>query len=278
MEVIKMKNIEFVKLTHTKSISTTKNYCFLNCKHCNKHYLKNMKSVDEIEELAKEGIKSFLISGGMNSNIEVPIIPFYEKLKYLKNKYNLRYNIHTGIVENSYEYLSKLRDLHDSISFDIVGKEEAYKNVYGNNFYKEMISSFDTLISENFNVKPHITLGLNGGKIEHEFNSLNILKKNANKIKNVIFIVFIPTKDTFFENKKPPNLKEIEDIFKTFKKEMPNTNLTLGCMQPKGFYRKELQVMSLKYLDKITQPLQHTIKLAEENNYKIEYSFECCAL
>ena len=67
MEVIKMKNIEFVKLTHTKSISTTKNYCFLNCKHCNKHYLKNMKSVDEIEELAKEGIKSFLISGGMNS-------------------------------------------------------------------------------------------------------------------------------------------------------------------------------------------------------------------
>lgn len=273
-----MKNIEFVKLTQTKSISTTKNYCYLNCKHCNRHYLKNMKSIEDIEKLANEGIKSFLISGGMNNKIEVPIIPFYEKLKELKNKYHLKYNIHTGIIENSDEYLNKLKELHNSISFDVVGNEKVYKNVYENNYYKDMMSSFYTLLNKNFNVKPHVTIGLNGGEIDHEYDALNILKTYKDKISEIIFIVFIPTKNTFFEDKTPPNLKEVENIFKAFKNEMPNTKLTLGCMQPGGIYKKKLQILSLEYLDKITQPISNTIKIAEIKNMNINYSFECCAL
>ncbi|MGM0640558.1 MAG: radical SAM protein [Thermotogota bacterium] len=273
-----MKNIEFVKLRETKSISTTNNYCYLNCKHCNKHYLKDMNSISDIEELSIEGFKSFLISGGMNSKIEVPIIEHYNKLYTLKQKYNLKYNIHTGIIDNNDEYISKLYKLHDSISFDIVGSESVYKNVYNNNYYKEMISSFYTLMNNNFNVKPHITIGLEGGQINHEYDAIKILKNSFNKLDELIFIIFIPTKDTFYEKKNPPILNEVEKIMKLYRKEFPDIKLTLGCMQPKGTYKKELQKMSLKYMDKIVQPINNTIKRAENNNFIINYSFQCCAL
>lgn len=273
-----MKKIEFVKLTNTESISTTKSYCYLNCKHCNKHYLKNMKNIEDIENLAKKGIKSFLISGGMNSKIEVPIIPFFDKLKRIKETYNIKYNIHTGIIDNNIDYIEKLKFLHDAISFDVVGNEDVYKNVYGNNYYKEMMSSFYTLLNEGFNVKPHITIGLNGGEIKHEYDVVKILQNFQNMIDEVIFIVFIPTKNTEFENSNPPNLEEIESIFKFFKNKLPNTTFTLGCMQPKGAYRKKLQILSLKYMDKITQPITNTIEYAKENKMSIHYSDECCAL
>lgn len=273
-----MKKIEFVKLTDTKSISTTKSYCYLNCKHCNKHYLKNMKSIEDIEKLANEGIKSFLISGGMNSKIEVPIIPFFDKLKQIKEIYNIKYNIHTGIIDNNVDYIEKLKYLHDAVSFDVVGNEDVYKNVYGNNYYKEMMSSFYTLLNEGFNVKPHITIGLNGGEIKHEYDAVKILQNVEDKIDEIIFIVFIPTKNTYFENSNPPKLNEVENIFKLYKNKFSNKTLTLGCMQPKGIYRKNLQKLSLNYMDKITQPVTNTIEYAKNSNMDIHYSYECCAL
>lgn len=273
-----MKKIEFVKLKNTKSISTTKNQCFLNCKHCNRHYLENMKNINDIKKLAESGVKSFLISGGMNSNIEVPIIEFYNKLKELKDQFNLKYNIHTGIIKNEDEYISKLKILHDSISFDIVGNEKTYKYVYENSKYNNMVNSFNLLIDNNFIVKPHITIGLDGGKISHEYDSLNIIKNKIDKIDEIIFIVFIPTINTFFSNKNPPSLLEVENIFKIYRKEFPELKLTLGCMQPKGLYRKNLQEISLKYIDKIVQPLKNTIDIANSKKFDIKYSFECCAL
>jgi len=273
-----VKNIEFVKLKETKSISTTNTYCYLNCKHCNKYYLNGMNSIEDIEKLANQGYNSFLISGGMNSKIEVPIMQYYDKLLNLKRKFDLKYNIHTGIIDNNDEYLSKLYSLHDSISFDIVGSESVYKNVYGNKYYKEMLSSFYTLLNNNFNIKPHLTIGLNGGEISHEYEALKIFKNAIDKLDELIFIVFIPTKNTFFENRKSPELNSVEKIMKTYRNEFPKIKLTLGCMQPKGSYKKNLQELSLRYMDKIVQPISNTIKTAENNNYIIKYSYQCCAL
>ena len=133
-------------------------------------------------------------------------------------------------------------------------------------------------MNEGFNVKPHITIGLDGGEIKHEYDSIKILKSVEDKIDEIIFIVFIPTKNTFFEKSNPPNLNEVEKIFELFRNSLPNTKLTLGCMQPKGNYRKDLQILSMKYLDKITQPIGNTIEYAKKNNMNIHFSNECCAL
>jgi uncharacterized radical SAM superfamily protein len=49
-------------------------------------------------------------------------------------------------------------------------------------------------------------------------------------------------------------------------------------MQPKGTYRKNLQILSLNYMDKITQPITNTVEFAKNSNMNIHYSYECCAL
>jgi hypothetical protein len=265
-----MNNIHFVKMKNTKSLSLTGDYCYLNCKHCNKHYLKNMATLKDIDILSN--MSSILLSGGMNNEIKVPVYNFVDKLKEYKNKYNFKYNLHTGFM--NYSELEKIKDISDAISFDLVGNKETMMNVYGVDKFKDMWSTFDNLINLSFNVKPHITIGLNGGKLTHEKDAINILKDY--KIDEIIFLVFIPTKGSFFENENPPKIEDVVDIFNFAKHNIHDVKLTLGCMQPKGIYRKELQEKLLGIADKIVQPVQNTIDLAKKLNYNITWSYECC--
>lgn len=254
----------------TKSISLTGNYCFLNCKHCNKHYLENMATINDIDNLSN--MSSLLLSGGMNNEIKVPVYQFVDILKEYKKKYNFKYNLHTGFM--NYNELKKIKDISDAISFDLVGNKETMINVYGVDKFNEIWKTFDNLLELNFNVKPHITIGLNGGKLTHEIDAINRLK-NYN-IKDIIFLVFIPTKGSFFEKKSPPSINEVVDIFEYAKNIFNNISLTLGCMHPKGKYRKDLQAKLLGIADKIVQPVQNTIDLANKMNFKVTWSYECC--
>lgn len=78
------KKIEFVKLEKTSSISLTGSYCSFNCNHCNGHYLKNMSKIKDMNDLIKQGINSFLISGGLMKDGKIPIGLFENKLYNLK--------------------------------------------------------------------------------------------------------------------------------------------------------------------------------------------------
>ncbi|OQY08943.1 MAG: radical SAM protein [Marinitoga sp. 4572_148] len=267
-----MKNkIHFVKMRDTKSISLTGTYCYLNCKHCNKHYLENMATINDINSLSDK--TSLLLSGGMNREIKVPVYNFVEKLKEYKEKYNFKYNLHTGFMD--YNELLKIKDISDAISFDLVGNKETMVNVYGIDKFDKAWETFDNLLKLNFNVKPHITIGLNGGRLTHEYDVLNKLKRYKN-IDEIIFLVFIPTKGSFFENASPPSIDEVYNIFEYTKNTFPDIKLTLGCMHPKGKYRKDLQEKLLFIADKIVQPVKHTIDLAIKLNFEITWSYECC--
>ncbi|WP_129408962.1 radical SAM protein [Marinitoga lauensis] len=267
-----MKNkIHFVKMRDTKSISLTGKYCYLNCKHCNKHYLENMATINDIDNLSDK--TSLLLSGGMNNEIKVPVYNFVEQLKKYKEKYHFKYNLHTGFMD--YNELLKIKDISDAISFDLVGNKKTMIDVYGMDKFDEMWNTFDNLFKLNFNVKPHITIGLNGGKLTHEIDALNKLKE-YNSIDEIIFLVFIPTKGSFFENESPPLIDEVYSVFNYAKNIFPSAKLTLGCMHPKGKYRKELQEKLLYISDKIVQPVNNTVKLAEKLNFKITWSYECC--
>ncbi|KAF2956440.1 radical SAM protein [Marinitoga sp. 38H-ov] len=266
-----MKNsIHFVKMENTKSLSLTGNYCYLNCKHCNKHYLNNMITIKDIDKISN--MSSILLSGGMNDEIKVPVYNFVEILQEYKNKYNFKYNLHTGFM--NYNELEKIKAISDAISFDLVGNKETMINVYGIDKFENMWSTFDNLIKLDFKVKPHITIGLNGGKLTHEKDAINRLKKYD--IDEIIFLVFIPTKGSAFENENPPKIEEVVEIFEYAKEKIENIKLTLGCMHPKGKYRKELQENLLYIADKIVQPVQNTIELAKKMNFNITWSYECC--
>ncbi|AEX85226.1 biotin synthetase-like uncharacterized protein [Marinitoga piezophila KA3] len=265
-----MKKIHFVKMQNTKSISLTGNYCYLNCKHCNKHYLEHMATINEIDNFSN--MTSLLLSGGMNSEIKVPVYNFVERLKEYKEKYGFKYNLHTGFMDK--KELKKIKEISDAISFDLVGNAETMLEVYGVDKFEDMWDTFDNLINMKFNVKPHITIGLNGGKTTHEIEAIDRLSKY--NVSDIVFLVFIPTPGSYFEDREPPEIEEVIKIFEYAKEKISGIKLTLGCMHPKGRYRRELQEKLLYIADKIVQPVQNTIKIAQEENFEITWSYECC--
>lgn len=270
-----IKEIEFVILKNTSSISLTGNYCFLNCKHCGGHYLNNMARIKDIEDLVKNGFTSFLISGGLLPDGKVPIAIFEDILYNLKTRYNLKYNVHTGYVDE--KDIQILKKLANTVSFDLVGDQQTVKEVYEELDFEKIWSSFELLVKNDFDVKPHITIGLNKGEFSHEIKAIEKLKKIRDRIEEIIFLVFIPTVGTEFYSYQPPKVSEVVSFLSKVRKDFPHKKLTLGCMHPKGKYREELQTNLLGIVNKIVQPIGKVIEKAERENYRISYSYECCA-
>ncbi|MFY9125864.1 MAG: hypothetical protein WAO32_02740 [Defluviitoga tunisiensis] len=106
---------------------------------------------------------------------------------------------------------------------------------------------------------------------------MDIKNSNTNKVNELIFLVFIPTKGTKFCNEQPPSVEEVKSFLAYVKNKLPNNKLTLGCMHPGGNYRVNLQENLLGIVDKIVQPVNNVVKIAKDMDFNIEYSYECCA-
>ncbi|MDO7977644.1 radical SAM protein [Oceanotoga teriensis] len=270
------KTIDLIKLNKTKSISLTGDYCYLNCSHCNKHYLKNMKTIKDIEALVKQGYKSFLLSGGMNNKLEIPINIHKNELRKLKEKYDLKYNAHFGFMNE--ENIIDIKDIIDTASIDIIGNKKTLEEVYHIKNYEESFKTIENIIKYEIPIKPHITIGLYKGQIYHEIEALEKLEKYIEYFDRIIFLVLIPTKGSKYENNLIPKIDEVLNIIKIAKKMYDDKKIILGCMHPKGTYRKDLQKNLIPYLDGLVQPLKETEILIKNMNYKINYKYECCAL
>ena len=89
----KTKVIKLCFPRNTLPISITKEDCQLKCKHCNGQLLKGMKhlAVGEGEHEAS----SFLVSGGCNSQGQVPVLDYWNEIKELKKEG--RTNVHWAV-------------------------------------------------------------------------------------------------------------------------------------------------------------------------------------
>jgi hypothetical protein len=234
-----------------------------------------MAKVKDMEDLVKKGFTSFLISGGLLADRKIPITTFEDILYNLKTKYNLKYNVHTGYVDEKDVHV--LKRIADTVSFDLVGDQQTAQEVYGEIDYEKMWKSFEILVNNDFVVKPHITIGLNKGEFSHEVKAIEKLKKFGDRIDEIIFLVFIPTVGTEFYSYQPPKVTDVVSFLSKVRKDFPYKKLTLGCMHPKGKYREELQTRLLGIVNKIVQPIGKVIEKADRENYQISYSYECCA-
>ncbi|MBO8166839.1 MAG: radical SAM protein [Kosmotoga sp.] len=265
-----MRDFTFVFPSSTRSISTSGLVCALNCKHCGGHYLQGMGMVAEIPQLLNAGKKSFLISGGLNGEAAVPWKDHAEFLLKIKRDYPVKYNFHVGPVVKS-EDIPLLKELADIVSFDIVGDAEVMKEVYGEDLFRASVKSFNLLIENDIKIIPHITIGLKEGVLSHEFKALELLEKA--KMRKVVFLVFIPTVGTAYAKKSPPEIKDVELVFK----EAGGFRKILGCMHPGGGYRRKLQNLALSSgFDAIVQPIKPTIDTAKGLNLNSTYFYECC--
>jgi uncharacterized radical SAM superfamily protein len=259
--------------TLTESISVTGHTCALNCKHCRGHYLSSMTSLETLHAPADIHGKSCLISGGCTPEGKVPILPALKKLAALKEKH--RYLFHVGLV--SEEEIKAFAPLADAVSFDFVGDDETIKETLKlSKTVADYVTCFKTLRKYCQHVIPHICIGLKGGHLAGERNTVDILARE--NVERLIFIVLRPTPHTDYANVNPPSLAEIAQLLAETRLKLPRTPLYLGCMRPGGNYRTDLDLIALACgLNGIVQPSPAVLQEAERVGLALHSSEECCA-
>ena len=236
--------MKLIDTSYVVPVSVTGNFCPMNCKHCRGIYLKHMVRVEEMESFARSGRKVFLISGGMLPNGEIPFKPHEEVLRDLKERFSLLYNFHIGFPKKKPEVVERLADV---VSADFYADSEVLKEVYG--IRRDPDEILDVMLSFETPVVPHITIGALCGKLTHEYDALDVLSKH---FRSVVLNVFVPTPLTAYENCPPPSVDDVVELFMYARERFER--VILGCMQPRGSYRKRLQ-SRLGFVYAITKPV-----------------------
>ncbi|MBC7081016.1 MAG: hypothetical protein H5T44_02045 [Thermoplasmatales archaeon] len=237
--------------------------CELNCKHCMGKYLNGMIKIGDREGLLKLGEKfkgyGILISGGFNRNGElINLNKMIDAIKKLRERFYIA--IHPGFVDK--KMADQLVEACD-IAFVDLPSDNAIKNVF--NLEKksdDYFANMNRLIEAGNEITPHITIGLNYGKVE-EWEVIDKLKNY--KIKKIVLNIVMPTPFTPFENlaiNKEEVLKFIE-YSKGF-------NFSIGCMRPRKF-DVELVKLGIK---EIAIPSKKAMQEAK----KVEIRNFCCGL
>ena len=265
------------------TISITGDECALNCKHCGKHYLRHMLYCSPsvlfrtCSNLAANGARGVLLSGGYNSEGYVPFEPFLDAIERVKRETGLFLNIHTGLMP---AWLA--RELGrvgvDMASVDVVGSDETIEFVTGlkrtTNDYERTLRNLSSTIPH---VVPHICIGLHGGEIRGEGGAIEIATRA--KISALVFLVIVPTTNTAFQNISPPEPEVVGELIAEARLRMPDTMLALGCMRPRNVRRAEFELVALRSgVDRMELPNEKTIKSAHGMGLRIKRLNACCAV
>lgn len=268
-----MASIKFVYPKKTIPLSVTGEECALNCAHCNGHYLRHMKfSLSNIDETKQEA-KSYLVSGGCDSEGAVPLRNHVDMLRTLSK--NHKVIAHTGLIKK--EDVPLISPYIYAVSFNMIGEDSTIKEVYNiNKTTKDFVEGYNALRKE-VKTFPHITIGLHRGEVKGEYNALDMLYKFGAEA--IVFNVFIPTQDTEFEDIQPPNLNAVQDVISYAKQNMDGIPIYLGCMRPGGSYREKIDTFCVKSgIDRIVIPSKSARGLAKNMGYEITEGEECCII
>lgn len=269
------------------AVSITGSDCSLHCEHCNKKYLDGMTPILNNSELKKylmdlhkSGGIGILLSGGCLPDGSVPLLNYLDSIKEIKQKTNLIINAHTGLLNE--ETARKLAEVGvDIVSFDINMDEDIIKEIYHlDKNLDDYKKSIDILLEYGINVVPHVCIGLYYGKLHKELESIKFIKESRLNPSLIVLIALIPPKDakTKFARPEP---QDIAKIISSIRFAFPNTEISLGCMRPRGNVKVEIEKYAIKSgINRIEIPSKNTLKWANERDPNIKYNFfsACCAI
>lgn len=260
--------IEFVYPLDTALISLTGPHCDLDCAHCGGYYLQHMTPIWRAKV---KGASSCLISGGCDASGRVPVTRYLEQIKAIRS--GRKMNWHVGLIEEG--DLLAIAPYTDVVSFDFVGDDETIHEVYGlNRTVADYVRTYQ-MLCRHVRVIPHITIGLRGGVIGHEYLAMDKLQELG--VEALVFIVFIPTPGTRYADRQPPPIEAVVSILAQARLRFPDRPLHLGCMRPRGEYRAQLDPLAVQVgVNKIVSPAREAKQLAEKLGLSIVQSRECC--
>ncbi len=252
----------------TLPVSVTGRECRQGCAHCGGHYLAGMRPLAE----ARPGDRqSVLISGGCDGAGRVPVSQHLEALQSLTA--SRRSNWHLGLIGP--EELDLVQPLLDVVSFDFVGDDRTLREVYGLDAGADEVERSFAVLSARARVVPHITIGLRGGAIGHEWAALERLTRH--RFDTLVLLVLIPTPGTAYAEAQPPTPEDAARVIAAARARFPEVSLHLGCMRPRGDYRPMLDDLAVRAgVNLIVNPARSAVALAESLGLAWQQQRECC--
>jgi len=182
-------------------------------------------------------------------------------------------NWHVGLIKEA--DLRVIAPYTDVVSFDFVGDDETIHEVYGLDCTVADYVETYVMLRRHTRVMPHITIGLRGGAIGHEYPAMEKLQELG--MEGMVFLVLIPTPGTRYADRQPPPIEAVVSILVEARLRFPDTPLLLGCMRPHGKYRARLDPLAVRAgVNKIVSPAREAVQLVEELGLSVAQSRECC--
>jgi len=269
------------------AISITGSKCALSCEHCNKKYLENMRDITNPNDLKNflndlyenDGVGA-LISGGCDPNGAVPLNDYLGVIKEIKEDTNLIINTHTGLLNrNTAEMLAQSKI--DIVSFDVNVDEDIINDIYHLKKKAEDYKiAIELLQKFNLNIVPHVCIGLFYGKVKKELDTINFIKQIFNEPKLIVIIALIPPKVSTNQFKMP-SPENISKIIATTRILFPKTEISLGCMRPRGNIKTKLEKLAIKAgINRIEIPSRTSLNWLTGYDPSIKFQFfsACCAI
>lgn len=265
-------------------VSVTGSACALSCDHCQTKVLRGMVSVkadEDLYALAKrlraQGSEGLLVSGGSTRTGGVPLLPHLRHVPRIREELGMKVVVHSGVV--SPELAAGLADVGaDAVMLDIIGANETIRDVYHLDL---TVTDFDhalaLLAEHNLRTIPHIVLGLHYGKFLGEYDALDMVTRYP--VSTLILVVLVPLVGTPMANVPPPPVDDVTGFFKAARLAAPTTTINLGCAQPLGGMKRELDDAAIEYgLNGIAYPAEGAIEHARERGLEPRLFEYCCSL
>ncbi|MGI6663581.1 MAG: radical SAM protein [Bacillota bacterium] len=267
--------------TKTMAVSVTGKACPLACSHCGGHYLKHMVDIKRLPEaLLEKRPKSILLSGGCDTSGAVPLLSHLDEVSALSRRLEaegrgFRVNVHPGVATP--EAARAIARTASVISFDFVLDEETIREAFHGKWTgRDYVETFRNLRAGNAEVVPHVLVGLYKGRLRGEYDAVDFLLKEG--IDRIIFIVFIPTENTAWQDYPPPTPEEVAGLIAWTRTRAPELDISLGCMRPRGKYRELLDPLAVRAgCDRIVLPHPRALREAEALGLTVIRKEECCS-
>jgi len=266
------------------TLSITGEACALRCKHCGGRYLQHMFPCPRPDvlrktclELAENGARGVLLSGGYNEDGYVPFEPFIDEIERVKRETGLFMSAHTGLMPS---WLAREigRAGVDLADFDLIGDDETIKLVLGIERtvwdYRRTLMELGRWLPH---VVPHVCIGLHAGELRGELTALEIAADS--NCSTLVLLVLTPTVGTKFEEVDPPTPAAVGEVVARARLRLPGATLALGCMRPRGVERAEIELQAFRSgIDRVEIPEQRTIDAARSMGLDVKRLDACCAV
>jgi uncharacterized radical SAM superfamily protein len=265
-------------------VSVTGSSCGLMCDHCRGRILESMHPVATPESLldlgrglARRGVAGILLTGGSDRTGVVPLRPYADAIRALKQEHGLTIIAHTGLVgREDAEALAGAGI--DAAMMDVIGADETIREVY---HLDARVSDFEAslraLCDAGVPTAPHVVVGIHYGEIVGERRALEMI--SGLPIASLVIVVLSPLSGTAMEHVPPLGGGTLRPLFAETRIAFPGVPVLLGCARPEGREKRGIDEAALETgFNGIAFPADGIVAAARRLGFRPVFSSDCCAL